>query len=153
MQLHIFSNTGKQPIVYDGTGSIVTSFKLSRSHHKDLIKLFTTPKIPAWTALDCVCVEAPLRLYVIDILRYAGRDFSCLSFPERHQILPQIHGAKGIHIPRLIKTLDQCEKILSGQDQDVSGLVFRSTKMKGFPEHAAVKCRKSSWKVHQDFTK
>ncbi|MBX9768419.1 MAG: hypothetical protein K2X47_14190 [Bdellovibrionales bacterium] len=138
-QIHISADPDQEVIAYNRQG---------RPHKKllpdeiiqELRRLFDLES--GWTVIDTEWLKPENKLFVFDILKHNGKLLRTATYPERWKLLPRLYISKYIQTLPMLTTSEKCMEILRSPEEHIEGLVFKSTRSKGFEDTSIVRCRK-----------
>lgn len=138
-QLHISSNESEPIIAYTRQG---THHKLGLAPkiEKEIRRLFTPSN--GWNVIDAEWLKPEDKIFVFDFLRKEGKTLRAMTFPERWALLPKAFISPHLTVLPLIKDVASCQKVLETTDENIEGLVFKSSTSTGFSDSSIVRCRK-----------
>jgi ATP-dependent DNA ligase len=139
VQLHIPADPDGEILAYTRQGSSHKKL-LSVSITRELRRLLT-PK-EDWNVIEGEWLKPKDKIYLFDFLKQDGSLLNRLSYQERYKLLPRAYISPHVQTLPLVTSLEKCLEILEGDEEDVEGLVFKSSSP-GFADTSIVRCRKT----------
>lgn len=138
-QIHLSADPKEDPIAYNRQGR-PHKMLLPPETVKELRRVFELES--DWTVIDAEWLKPKNKLYVFDILKLNGKILRGLPYLERWKLLPRLYISRHVQTLPVITTAEKCMEVLSKEDSDIEGLVFKSGHSKGFGDTSIVRCRK-----------
>jgi ATP-dependent DNA ligase len=138
-QIHISSDPEQDILAFNRQGRL-HKMLLPEKIGNELRRILNLSE--GWTVIDAEWLKPKNKLFIFDILKHNGELLRKLSYGERHKLLPRSYISPHIKTLPLLTTPAKCMEVLSGDEDDVEGLVFKSLTTRGFEDTSIVRCRK-----------
>ena len=112
---------------------------------RELRRIFTPAQ--AWNVIDGEWIKRDGgndHIYVFDFLRREGTLLTDCTFPDRFALLPRVFGSEMVTTLPILTTVSDCMTVLAEEEEQIEGLIFRSTTTKGFSDTSIIRCRKGT---------
>lgn len=138
-QIHLSADPNVSALAYNRQGQLHKKL-LPREVELELRRLFQ-PK-EGWTIIDSEWLKPENKLYIFDVLKMDDKILSGLTYSERWNLLPKLYISPYVQTLPILTTVEKCMEALSSEEEHIEGLVFKSTRSKGFRDTGIVRCRK-----------
>lgn len=138
VQLHIPEEGHAKIIAFNRHGQLHKKV-LSPAIEKELRRILQPEK--GWNVIEGEWLKPKDKIYLFDFLKKDGQLLNRFSYQDRWKLLPRDYISPHVKTLPLVTSLEKCMELLGKEEEDIEGLVFKSSSP-GFADTSIIRCRR-----------